>query len=1110
MTREKYDEVRGIVLSELKRDLIGPSYDLPDILTEPPTQSYLTGILYPFESSIEQEEVEDLEDSFHMWGENLKSSDKGDYNPTEDEVEKGLNKNNFFKQQNSIGVKFYIRDVTDEIKVKCTWGKYKREKKIIKEKEKEVPVWVREVSTFITKININNYREPIEISTGVYIILKKMHIKDTNILLVSVFLVNRNIDKNSNNALFQTSMELSHNLGKRIFLSENNARRDTSNFDEFLYRNKPVFAKGYGCAVEWEEYDSTYAGKLKTEFIPTHEVASMSTELQEDKYLGKVSKKYFSIKQLAEEKNKQVVISKLTNLADRYQNWIEQLPINEIEDKDSAKKCIKQCYDSLVRIREGIKLLGENEEVFNAFKFMNEIMHTQISMKNFAKNRENSSLEEEMAKENFSWRPFQLAFILLNLSGIINPNSKNREIVDLLWFPTGGGKTEAYLGIAAFLLGFRRISSNYSQDYNKDGGVTIILRYTLRLLTTQQRDRLLRVICASEYIRAKRVNSEVPLGNAEFSIGFWVGSQVTANKFNDLKEGNYQSVTKVLAEYKKLEKQVIECPCCGTKDPMYKLLPNRDTNTEKLGLEIYCVNSNCYFYEHHIPVYLIDEEIYRKTPSIIISTVDKFARLPWDEMTATLFGKVNRFCEKCGYIAEGEEHVGYHRNPNAKVLDVKPFYPPELIIQDELHLISGPLGTIYGAYETAIEELCTIKINGEKIKPKYVAATATIKHADEQVKRIFGRTESRQFPPSGLEIEDSFFGREISIEDYPFRLYSGICVVGHSMKTVLLRVYAVLLQVTENLLDNPDYKDYVDPYRTLVGYFNSVRELGGAVRLLDDDIRKRIQTLQKKYSYPRQRFINRNEELTSRIPSYKIPKVLELLDREVGNNELDVALATNMISVGMDVDRLGLMVITGQPKQTSEYIQASSRVGRNKPGFVVTIYNPYRPRDLSHYQNFKGYHSRLYHYVEGTTATPFASRARDRSLHAIAVSILRLTKKLLAKNDDAVNVRNINLEFLRDLIDERVRIVDHSSKEDTINDLNQFIDGWIRLSSIYEKLQYYFYPNSKNARVHNLVRLLGRYSEKKEKYENQTLDSMRQIEGTSKLYIYEGWINNEE
>lgn len=1111
MSREKYREIRAMFLTELKRDLIGPDYEQVDVLSEPPSQAYLTGILNPLEIDVSQEEEEELEDAFHMGTENIQSTEKGNYNPTEDESDKGIeNKNKSFKQQNSIGIKFYIEDAIKELEVKGAWGKYKKDKKYNKDLDKELPIWVREVINFTKKIDISNDISPIEVSSGVYLVIKRMYIKGTKNLLVSIFLVNRNVDKNSNNAMFQVSMEISHPSNEKVFLCENKARKDTSIFDEFLYRNKPVFAKGFGCAVEWEESDSTFASRLRTEFIPTHEVANMSTELPKDKDLGGVSEDYFSIKKFAEENKKDVIIGRLKNLADRYQNWIDQLPIDNVEDKDSAIKSIEKCYESLTRIREGVKVLDENEDAFNAFKFMNKVMHTQVSMKNYSKNIDTTTLEEELQKENFSWRPFQLAFILLNLRGIVDPKSDNREIVDLLWFPTGGGKTEAYLGIAAFLLGYRRITAKYDSKFNKDGGVTILLRYTLRLLTTQQRDRLMRVICASEYIRANRESNEVPLGKSEFSIGFWVGGQVTTNRLRDLKENNFQTANKVLAEYKKLEKQVIECPCCGTKDPVYNFIPNRETNTEKVGLEIFCRNPKCFYHKNHIPVYLIDEEIYRRTPSVIISTVDKFARLPWDERTANLFGRVNRFCEKCGYIAEGEEHSNFHRNPNAKVFNVIPFYPPELIIQDELHLITGPLGTIYGSYETAIEELSSIKLKDQKIKPKYVAATATIKHADEQVKRIFGRPESRQFPPAGLEIEDSFFSKEINVMENPFRLYSGICVSGHSMKTVLLRVYAVLLQVSENLLDNPEYKDYVDPYRTLIGYFNSVRELGGAVRLLDDDIRKRIQTLQKKYKYSHQRFINRNEELTSRIPSYKIPKILELLEREVGNNELDVALATNMISVGMDVDRLGLMVITGQPKQTSEYIQASSRVGRNKPGLVVTIYNPYRPRDLSHYQNFKGYHSRLYHYVEGTTATPFASRARDRALHAVAVSILRLSNPLLAKNQDAKNVRNIDLSFLRDIINERAKTVDSRSKDDAIEDLNLFIDRWIRLSTLNDKLQYYFYPYNKNARVQNLVRLLGRYSEETEKHEKQTLDSMRQIEGTSKLYVYEGWVNDEE
>lgn len=1099
LSREAYRLVREKMLKDLKRDLIGPDRIKDDVITEPPSQAYLTGILFPLESEVEKPEDDVLDERLEP------VSDEPDESSEEVVVE---TKNKTFKQQSSMGVRFYIKDTIRSFCVKYAWGKYVKSKRFDDEKQKDIPVWVRNIESDVKAINVEKItdKEEVEVSDNVYIVINKRKVKGTDNYLVSVFLSNRNVDKNSNKGLFQCEMEVFHENGDRIFLAENYARKDSSKFDEFLYRHKPVFAKGFGCAASWENNDDMFAGIVKTEFIPTHEVGSMSTELPEDEELGDIPDGFFSIKKFSEEKDKRVVIEKLSNLANRYENWIKKLPIDNVEDTESAEISVTECWKVLKRIRSGIRLL-EDEKVFRAFIFMNQVMHTQISMKKYSKKNDSTTLEDELRKENFSWRPFQLAFILLNLEGVVNPKSEDRSIVDLLWFPTGGGKTEAYLGIISFLLGYRRLLAPEDQKYERDGGVTIFLRYTLRLLTTQQRDRLMRVICAAEFLRAN--NRKYQFGHAEFSVGFWVGGQVTANKLNELQETRYIKSYQVKNKYKNIEKQLLECPCCGTKNPNFQFLPDRNTKTEKIGLDIFCTNSSCYFSRNHIPVYLIDEEIYRRVPSVIISTVDKFARLPWDEITGTLFGKVDRHCEKCGYIGEGEKHVTYHTNPRASVSKMRPFYPPELIIQDELHLITGPLGTIYGGYETVIDELCSIKDDdGLTLKPKYIAATATIKNADKQVERVFGRRNMQQFPPAGLEIEDSFFGREVSVEDYPFRLYSGICVSGQSMKTVLLRIYAVLLQSTENLLKDDKLAKYVDPYRTLIGYFNSIRELGGAVRLLDDDVRKRIQTLQKKYGYESQRYINRNDELTARVPSYKIPRVLELLERETGKSEYDVVLATNMISVGMDVDRLGLMVVTGQPKQTSEYIQASSRVGRSKPGLVITVYNPYRPRDMSHYQNFKGYHSRLYYFVEGTTATPYASRARDRVLHAITVALARMKEKGLAQNEGAKNIGTVDLSTIKSIIRNRVSIVEPNNIDGTLADLDEFLDEWIATSSLEKNLVYYFNIKSKQARFQTQNRLLRRYSEKElSEHERPTLDSMRQIEGSSRLYLYEGWEN---
>ncbi|RLQ90215.1 DISARM system helicase DrmA [Planomicrobium sp. Y74] len=1103
MSREIYSEVRNIVVKELKRDLIGPDYLEEDILAEPPTQAYITGILYPLEAEVEEEEI---------LGDIHPDNDINESNEDE-EVEESTNVLKITQQkQSSCGIRFFINENVEKIYVRLKWGEYKKVPIIEERTGKNKNSWQRSVISHELELNMKTSAKKVELKTekeeylkNIYFVFNKRKVRNTPNFIVSLFLVNENVDKSNKKSIYQTSIEVMGTDNSTPFICENKARLKQDSFQEFLYRNKPVFAKGYGCAVEWEGVDGQYASKLRTAFIPSHEIESMSTELPVDSKKGEFNENAFSIRSMAKEENTEVIIEKLRELSQRYENWIKRLPMSEVEDKVSAQIAIENCLLSLKRIKAGIEVLKRDPKAYQAFKFMNEVMHTQISMKNYSKNNQNTTLEDELNKENFNWRPFQLAFILSNIEGIIDGKSSDRELVDLLWFPTGGGKTEAYLGIIAFLMAYRRLSNSDKSHYERDGGVTVILRYTLRLLTTQQRDRLMRLISAAEYIRNTTQNN---LGKKEFSIGFWVGGKVTANKFMDLKESTYKLGYQIEQEYEKIRKQVIECPCCGTKNPLYKFLPNEGYNTEKIGVRITCGNEACFYYKNHMPIYLIDEEIYKKTPTIIISTVDKFARIAWDEQTGSIFGKVDRYCERCGFIAVGEEHSKSHRNPAASVNDVKPFYPPELIIQDELHLITGPLGTIYGLYETAVEELSTAYEDGFKAKPKYIAATATIKNAEEQVRKVFGRESVSQFPPPGLSIEDSFFGREVGVEQFPFRLYTGICVSGHSMKTVLLRVYAVLLQVTETLNTSPEYskyKDFIDPYRTLIGYFNSVRELGGTVRLLDDDITKRIQFLKKRYGYTKTRYLDRTEELTSRIPSYRIPKVLELLENKMGNKEIDVALATNMISVGMDVDRLGLMVVTGQPKQTAEYIQASSRVGRSKPGLVVTVYNPYRARDLSHYENFKGYHSRLYNFVEGTTATPYAARARDRALHALAVSIIRLTNPETAKNDSASAINSISTSKLYEVVEKRVAISDAKNKKDSISDLKKFIDKWRQLSTDFPELIYYKYPKRNN--LSGKYRLLSRYNDITPKNNNEydTLDSMRQIENVSKIFIHEGW-----
>ncbi len=494
--------------------------------------------------------------------------------------------------------------------------------------------------------------------------------------------------------------------------------------------------------------------------------------------------------------------------------------------------------------------------------------------------------------------------------------------------------------------------------------------------------------------------------------------------------------------------------------------------------------------------------------------MDKFARITFEERVHLLFGKRDIECLDCGsFLSTDEEEVTncVHKGHlfEQKQKPCRNFYPPELILQDELHLITGPLGTIYGNYEMAIDELCTVYTGEEKISPKYIASTATIKNAEEQVRALYGRKHN-QFPPSGHESDDSFFSKEISLDKDPFRLYLGISSPFASMKTTILRVYAVLLQTAFRYKDDPLYKDYIDAYWTLIGYYNSKRELGGAVRLIQDDIPDRTKVLKEKHDDKWARQFPKYDEITSRKKGWEIPQVLEKLEKEIniGNDRevLDIAVATNMIQVGMDVDRLGLMVVTGQPKTSAEYIQATSRVGRQSPGLVVTIYNPYRARDLSHYENFTAYHSHLYRYVEGTSATPFSARARERTLHAAFIAILRSeyeelrTTKMGARNIE--NIDQVEIDNVINKILERVKIVAPNNLEKVKEDLIYFLDEWKKLSRSEKNLYYYSYHHVgyMTGRVQRLLKTYGSFG--KHYYEKETLNSMRNVQKESGLYLW--------
>ena len=785
-----------------------------------------------------------------------------------------------------------------------------------------------------------------------------------------------------------------------------------------LYRRQVSFAIGHGIGVHAETVkdDPTRAVRLSTRVIPTYDVPR--TEAPTTVEIPGLADLVLDMKGLAESSMTELA-SKLIPLAISYAAWIAEQTAR-IENPGAglaryqhvAEQAMGECQRTLARIQEGITLLSTNRHAAQAFSFMNKAMWQQRIHALYAEERRrglSTSLEEKDRPENRSWRPFQLAFILLNLPALTDLHHPDRSaepsaVADLLWFPTGGGKTEAYLGLTAYTLAIRRLQGTI-EGHSGEEGIAVIMRYTLRLLTLQQFQRATALICACEMLRQE--DRQHTWGMTPFRLGLWVGQRTTPNTTEQSEEASMQD----RGQYQRgsaiggvgSARQLTNCPWCGSP-----IEAGRDIKVEPFAKGrgrtfIYCgdILGHCPFSRKKssegLPVLVVDEEIYRCLPALLISTVDKFAQMPWNGATQMLFGKVDKHCSRHGFYRPDLQDKDHHRAvgsfPAARSLAHAPLRPPDLIIQDELHLISGPLGTLVALYEVAVDYLSTWMVDGKMVRPKVVAATATIRRAAQQVQALFMR-QVNVFPPQGLDVTDNFFARQREPDEAtPGRRYVGICASGRRLKAALIRVYVAYLSAGQYLYNH--YGQATDPWMTLVGYFNSMNELGGMRRFVEDDVRSRLIRMEQRGLARRNAPLL--EELTSRKSSTDIPDVLDKLERmfdparETGSpRPLDVLLATNMISVGVDVKRLGLMIVAGQPKTTAEYIQATSRVGRNAPGLSCVVFNWVRPRDLSHYEQFEHYHATFYQQVEALSVTPFAPRAIDRGLAALLVSYVRL------------------------------------------------------------------------------------------------------------------------
>lgn len=771
-----------------------------------------------------------------------------------------------------------------------------------------------------------------------------------------------------------------------------------------LYRDVREFAVGHGIATTWQQDPAASVDEVRTAWLPQAIVRGTSTE-GHDLLAGFRITLPDALRAsfLGNESAKEQVTGALEAFASCYGNWIDKTLATRLDQfeghlRDAASANLERCESTLERIRNGVEILRTDSTAWAAFALANTAMDRQARFP--AKGESSKPLV---------WRPFQLAFMLLVIPGLIDPTRAERECMDLLWFPTGGGKTEAYLALTAFQIFHRRLVDGSRRT---DGGVDVLMRYTLRLLTVQQFQRAAALITACDFIRAK----DRRLGDARISLGLYVGGEATPNKMEQARE----AITLELAgqKPKSTPRQLLRCPVCGSelRGTAYR------ANPELPRIDIVCDQSGCETGGRPLPVLTVDEAIYAEPPSLLIGTIDKFAQIPRRTDIRKIFAL---------------DDAGA---------------PPGLIIQDELHLISGPLGSMAGLYETIVDTLCT----QDNIRPKVIGSTATIGHAEEQVRSLFDRSVL-QFPPPGFDASDSFFA--VRDESGPDRTYVGIPSAGRSPKFALQATVASLLQSASALLETSkaDYAS-IDPYWTCVSYFNSLRELGGAYVLMQDDVPRQMQFLAGRLAVKRRELQNLPVELSSRRSSRELPELLHALSGTLPQfNEdpfehpepKDTVLASNMISVGVDVPRLGLMVVNGQPKSTAEYIQASSRVGRGIPGLVVTLYNFGRPRDLSHFEHFRAYHGALYRSVEATSVTPWAPRARDKALHAVIASLVRHLVPGLSDDEGAVHFDPYDPMVVRILASIRQRVAaasDEIEAADTASDIEAIVDEWARRS----------------------------------------------------------------
>ena len=1000
MNKVNYQEARSQLIDWLKTRLIGPfgSSESNEERTHP-LNKYVTGVIFPIIKGSLQ-----LDNKFSEDEESTKQSD------IKDAFGKPNKERTIYQPPSSAGFSFCVAEnngtklsISGEVNVyKCVDHRsisYDEPTKIDFYKDIEIPSSLTSSTTYIPIGPINNVRAKCMLKV-------RPHLQNGYIVTLAIVNVQEienfgsleprkfNIELNER-ALF--GVQLSCIVEKGVLqeyprpefslLSEEEQELDVR------YRDSKIYGVGHGASVNWIS-NNDRVNELCLNFLPSVEVPQVTADIE-------VEKKCLQMTFLSgiSDASDKTVIEYLETFADDYQVWIKEQ--KNLNNQLSENECIagsritSRMDEAYLRMKSSIRILEQHPDAMHCFKIANRAMLEQMKIVDI--NRGKAACEE-----NYCWRPFQLAFLLTVLESVINEDDNYRDVVDLIWFPTGGGKTEAYLGVISLLIAWRR--KKYPTSGN---GTCVIMRYTLRLLATQQFDRACLVTFALEKLR--RSDPSLNLGEQPITIGLWVGGATSPNTYKKAQEIVEDITHDPNAKYKLV---LHKCPWCQTEfngDNNYVIKPDL--------FYFVCSNSTCDFGGHNtspLPCTVVDEELYRAPPSILFGTVDKFARLTREERAGVFFGGAG-------------------------------IRPPELIVQDELHLISSELGSITGLYEAGIETILQYK----GVYPKYIASTATIRNASEQVLRLYGKDVS-VFPPPGLSSDDSYFAKTVPVSSKPGRLYIGYMPPMLNRSNSLIPLAVNLLIAPYALFSETKNKEaLLDAWWTQVVYHNSLASVGKSQNAFNYDISKLMKARWKEdfEGKPSNRKNLIVSQLTSLATVFENAKTFYQLENRFDKPpSLDAVLATNMVSVGLDVSRLALMVINGQPLTTAEYIQTSSRVGRGEvPGIVVAnLYNN-QARSLSHYENFRAYHESFYRFVEPTSVTPFTYQSRKKALPAALVLSLRHCIAELSPNAGAFKLDLNNSEVNKVIQLLKIRLKKASPKQShsaVCEHVDQLIDQW--------------------------------------------------------------------